>query len=193
MHNAKNNTWPRCTNSDVVCLTGLDVVNDVGMGSELPGGTSVVAGCSVRNRRTGTTLDGPSTSQLELLRSPLYCWSPCRLMWLESGVGGAGVLTLGTVTQVRDGQVGGISTARELNGWNERRNVTAEGTISCWPDDETGVLIPTEVERPVSIVSATPFVYVYGPSCQTELAAVCQTNEIWMRLFADWRNFTGVR
>jgi hypothetical protein len=97
-------------------LTGLDVVNDVGTGSELPGGTSDIAGCSDGKRRIVTALDGPSTSQLELLRLPLYCWSPCRLMWLESGVGGAGVLTLGTVTRARDGQMGGISTARELNG-----------------------------------------------------------------------------
>ncbi len=56
--------------------------------------------------------------------------------------------------------------------------MTAEGTISCWPDDGTGSLIPTEVERPVSIVSATPFLYVDCLSRQTELAAVCQTNEI---------------
>ncbi|KAK4005702.1 hypothetical protein OUZ56_010744 [Daphnia magna] len=87
---------------DRVVPNGSDVDNDVGIGPELLGGSSVVAGRSDVKRRTGTALEGPSSCQLELRRPLLYCW----LTWLETGVGGAGVLILGTATLAGGGQAG---------------------------------------------------------------------------------------
>jgi hypothetical protein len=95
---------------------GSDELDDVGTGSELPGCSSVVAGRPDGKRRTGTAREGPSSCQLELRRPPLYCCAPCWLTWLETGVGGAGVSTLGTAARAGDGQAGGISAALEWLG-----------------------------------------------------------------------------